>query len=293
LRGAQTAYLDNVLSSIRAASWEGAAADAALRQMTPLGRRIQVASTQADSVASLLGAGAQELRGAQKQLNDAIDDADGIHLRVGDDGSLALPEMSAADRRDPESIRYWGLLRQQAEQIATRFQTALRIAEDSDRRLSEELAKLGADGDYATALAVAHSDVAALGNAGTARVAGLLGRVNLGDLRDQDLSALKAVDLDERPERRFHVLRAHGTKVRRQLRRVGQSRRLELLGFVQPKDNDATSRVGDRRQALAQRLGQPALGLLHLDIVDVRTNGAKIVDDLRELRLEYLISLSL
>jgi hypothetical protein len=106
-----------------------------------LGQRIQVASTQADSVASVLGAGARELRGAQKQLNDAIGDADGIHLRVGDDGSLSLPEMSAADWRDPESIRYWGLLRRRAEQIATRFQTALRNAEDSDRRLSEGLAK--------------------------------------------------------------------------------------------------------------------------------------------------------
>lgn len=51
LRGAQTAYMDNVLSNIRAARWEGAAADAAVRQMTPLGQRIQVASTQADSVA--------------------------------------------------------------------------------------------------------------------------------------------------------------------------------------------------------------------------------------------------
>ncbi|HEX6467848.1 MAG TPA: hypothetical protein VF069_02035 [Streptosporangiaceae bacterium] len=153
LAEAQVAYRDDVLGSVRAASWEGAAADAAVRQMTPLGQRVQVASTQAGSVASVLDAGARELRAAQKELTDAIRDADGIHLRVGDDGSLTLPEMSPADRRDPESIRYWASLRQQAEQIEARFQAAMRNAEESDRRLSEELTNLGADGDYATALA--------------------------------------------------------------------------------------------------------------------------------------------
>ena len=159
LQGAEISYRDRVIGTVQGAGWQGKAASAATSEMGPLQSKVHIAAGEAGSISGLLEGGVRDLTEAQQRLKAAIRDAVGSHLRVADDGSLTLPQMSAADRRDPESQRYWSELRTQAQNISDRFKEALRLATEADDRLSHALAGLGKDsldgkGDLATKLAM-------------------------------------------------------------------------------------------------------------------------------------------
>jgi hypothetical protein len=153
LQGADTSYRDRVTGTVQGAGWQGEAAGAAMSEMGPLQSKVHIAAGEAGSISGLLEGGVRDLTEAQQRLKAAIRDAVGSHLRVADDGSLTLPQLSAADRRDPESQRYWHELHTRAQNISDRFKEALRLATEADDRLSHALAGLG-KGDLATKLAM-------------------------------------------------------------------------------------------------------------------------------------------
>jgi PPE-repeat protein len=136
LKNAAKDYDTGVVARVDGAGWQGPAADAARKEVAVPATRLKSAAAQAGSVAGFMKAGYEELRSAKQRLEDAIADASALRLRVGDDGSLRLPEPSPKEARDPDFITESKQLRQKADAIHDRFEEALRLATTADERLA-------------------------------------------------------------------------------------------------------------------------------------------------------------
>ncbi|WP_157996005.1 hypothetical protein [Thermomonospora amylolytica] len=145
LRKSSESYNRAIVGGVRDSGWQGLAATAATEEIRREHERLQRAVMIAFSVHNSLSRAANEFKEYQDDLRSAINDAGANNLRVGDDGSLTLPEMTRADRHDAESQRLWSSLRERASQISTAFKRAVDGANATDRRLTMELGLLASD----------------------------------------------------------------------------------------------------------------------------------------------------
>jgi hypothetical protein len=143
LEQAEDVYRTRLLTPLRDSGWQGAGAEAALKELVPAQDEIRVATTEAASIAAVVDAAHTKFTAAQDKLKSAIAEASGAGLKVGDDGSLRLPELTGADQRDLD-YRQWRV-RMQGEMGAfrQRFEEAVQEATAADAQIAAALAKLG------------------------------------------------------------------------------------------------------------------------------------------------------
>ena len=143
LEQAEDVYRTRLLTPLRDSGWQGAGAEAALKELVPAQDEIRVATTEAASIATVIDAAHTKFTAAQNTLKSAIAEASGAGLTVGDDGSLRLPELTGADQRDLD-YRQWRV-RMQGELGAfrQRFDEAVPEATAADAQIAAALAKLG------------------------------------------------------------------------------------------------------------------------------------------------------
>lgn len=142
LRGSAELYGFDVLGGVGRSGWKGRAAETAKNEMTPELERLKRAAFTAFTVYNALSVARKEFSRAQRELCDAVDEAHSLHIRVGDDGSLTPPPLSAADRHDPESLRAWNATRQR---LSERMRTAIDKATKADEQLAAVLPELFAE----------------------------------------------------------------------------------------------------------------------------------------------------
>ncbi|GGK19299.1 hypothetical protein GCM10011583_58930 [Streptomyces camponoticapitis] len=154
--------IDKQLLAGLTASQEGEAARAAVGRLRALGRNFQYIYTECGLVRTTLNSLAQDLRGPQRQLKDALDEAVGLGLAVQLDGSVSYPA-AGEDPFTKEKLRggtasghaYLGSaspagftspnpLAAKAQGIADRIARALGQAAEIDARYTETLRKLTA-----------------------------------------------------------------------------------------------------------------------------------------------------
>ncbi|MFF1418849.1 alpha/beta hydrolase [Streptomyces sp. NPDC058280] len=83
--------IDKQLLAGLAASQEGEAAEAAVTRLRELSRNFQYVYTECGLVRTTLNSFAFELRGTQRKLVDALDDAEVLKFTVHEDGSVSFP----------------------------------------------------------------------------------------------------------------------------------------------------------------------------------------------------------
>ncbi|WP_242884959.1 hypothetical protein [Actinomadura litoris] len=142
LQGSAELWANDVVGGIDRSGWKGVASQAAANEITPEGHRLKAATFTAFSIYNTLAQAEQELRRAQKDLHDAESEAHSLRIRVGDDGSLTMPSLAAADRNDPESRKAWNVT---LRRLSDAMRKALDDATRADRRLADALPKLFAE----------------------------------------------------------------------------------------------------------------------------------------------------
>ena len=136
----EESYDSGVIANIKATRWEGKAATAAATELQKNKKKLSLISAEAGSVGGVLSGAVQDFLAAQRYLNDSLAIADKLQVHVDVDGNVTTPPMSAADRHDPDSIAYWGKLRNAASAIEGRFWKARNLAKEADERLRTALA---------------------------------------------------------------------------------------------------------------------------------------------------------
>ncbi|MFI2289926.1 alpha/beta hydrolase [Streptomyces niveus] len=96
--------IDRQLLAGLTATQEGEAARAAVGRLRALGRNLSYIYTECGLVRTTLNSLAQDLRGTQRQLRDALDEAAGLKLTVRADGSVSYPE-AGEDPLTKEKLR--------------------------------------------------------------------------------------------------------------------------------------------------------------------------------------------
>lgn len=96
--------IDRQLLAGLTATQEGEAARAAAVRLRALGRNLSYIYTECGLVRTTLNSLAQDLRGTQRQLRDALDEAAGLKLTVRADGSVSYPE-AGEDPLTKEKLR--------------------------------------------------------------------------------------------------------------------------------------------------------------------------------------------
>lgn len=96
--------IDRQLLAGLTATQEGEAARAAVGRLRALGRNLSYIYTECGLVRTTLNRLAQDLRGTQRQLRDALDEAAGLKLTVLADGSVSYPE-AGEDPLTKEKLR--------------------------------------------------------------------------------------------------------------------------------------------------------------------------------------------
>ena len=145
LESAEDDYRDKLLKPLRDSRWRGKAASAALRTLIPFTQYFRVSATEASAIASVLHFGHRQFAAAQRKLKGAIEEASGLRLSVGEDGSVRLPPMDPSSAKNPESVKYWDRLKFQAGQIHGQLAAAVKEATEADQRISQALGRLGAE----------------------------------------------------------------------------------------------------------------------------------------------------
>jgi hypothetical protein len=146
VRGLETAedvYRTRLLTPLRESGWQGAAAEAALKDLMPAQEKIRVATTEASSIATTIDAAHTKFTAAQEKLKSALAEASGAGLRVGADGSLRLPELTAADQRDLDHRQWRVRMQGEMSRLQQHFHEAVREATAADAEIAAALAKLG------------------------------------------------------------------------------------------------------------------------------------------------------
>lgn len=142
LQGSAQVYETDVVRGIDRSGWKGVASQVAKGEITPEAQRLKRAAFSAFSIYNTLAQAEHELRQAQKDLQNAVNEAHSLHIRVGDDGSLTMPPLVGADRNDPESRRQWNATLQR---LSGAMRTAVDNATKTDQKLAAELPKLFAE----------------------------------------------------------------------------------------------------------------------------------------------------
>ncbi|MGW8667599.1 alpha/beta hydrolase [Streptomyces niveus] len=96
--------IDRQLLAGLTATQEGEAARAAVGRLRALGRNLSYIYTECGLVRTTLNSLAQDLRGTQRQLRDALDEAAGLKLTVRADGSVSYPD-AGEDPLTKEKLR--------------------------------------------------------------------------------------------------------------------------------------------------------------------------------------------
>ncbi|MFC8079424.1 alpha/beta hydrolase [Streptomyces sp. NPDC057307] len=154
--------IDKQLLAGLTASQEGEAARAAVGRLRALGRNFQYIYTECGLVRTTLNSLAQDLRGSQRQLRDALEEAAGLKFTVQADGSVSYPE-AGEDPLTKEKLRGGTAtghaylrsappqgftspnpLAAKAQAIADRIARALSEAAEVDARYARTLRKLTA-----------------------------------------------------------------------------------------------------------------------------------------------------
>jgi len=115
-------------------------------------------------------------------------------------------------------------------------------------------------------------------------------RRELGNCRDDDLSALEVLDLDVGPDRWLERVAAQRREVVTDLRRVETGSGLEPDALVQAQEQDTAPVVAEGGQRLACALGEATAGRLGLDRRQVRGTPPQQPDQGRKVRVEQLSS---
>ncbi|WTK95769.1 alpha/beta hydrolase family protein [Streptomyces sp. NBC_01508] len=152
--------IDKQLLAGLTASQEGEAARAAAGRLRALGRNFQYIYTECGLVRTALNSLAQELRGTQRRLWDALEEAAALKFTVGTDGSVSYPEAGENPvtekklRGGTASGHAYPLtapsseftspnpLAPKAQDIADRIARALSDAAETDARYTRTLRKL-------------------------------------------------------------------------------------------------------------------------------------------------------
>ncbi|MGW3660145.1 alpha/beta hydrolase [Streptomyces sp. NPDC005151] len=142
---------------------QGEAADAAVGRLRQLSRNFQYVYTECGLLRTTLNSMAHEIRGQQRALQEALDDAEALKFTVHPDGSVAYPEAgeglidgkpmpggTATGGGVPGLLPPSGLVAPnpnvaKAQDIADRVVKALRTAADIDWRYTRILRKLKAE----------------------------------------------------------------------------------------------------------------------------------------------------
>ncbi|MFD3923137.1 alpha/beta hydrolase [Streptomyces sp. NPDC058595] len=152
--------IDKQLLAGLTATQEGEAARAAAGRLRALGKNFQYIYTECGLVRTTLNSLAQDLRGSQRRLRDALDEAAGLRLTVRTDGSVSYPEAgedpltkeklrggTASGHAYPLTAPTSGFtspnpLAAKAQDIADRIARALSDAAETDARYTRTLRKL-------------------------------------------------------------------------------------------------------------------------------------------------------
>lgn len=155
--------VDKQLLAGLTAAQEGEAARAAVGRLKALGRNFSYIYSECGLVRTTLNSLAQDLRGSQRQLRDALDEAAGLRLTVRTDGSVRYPEAgedpltkeklrggTASGHAYPLTAARSGFtspnpLAAKAQDIADRIARALSDATETDARYTRTLRKLIAE----------------------------------------------------------------------------------------------------------------------------------------------------
>jgi hypothetical protein len=138
LETAEDAYRYKLLKPLGDSRWQGRDSAAAYAKLLPVTQQIRVSATEASAIASVLHSGHGRFKAAQDKLKHAIAAAEGMHLKVGDDGSLTPPE------RLPQGYLDLDHYRLEMGKIHSRFQAVVNEATQADGQISETLAQLDA-----------------------------------------------------------------------------------------------------------------------------------------------------
>ncbi|MCI3226800.1 alpha/beta hydrolase [Streptomyces sp. NP-1717] len=152
--------IDKQLLAGLTATQEGEAARAAVGRLRALGKNFQYIYTECGLVRTTLNSLAQDLRGSQRRLRDALDEAAGLRFTVRTDGSVSYPEAgedpltkeklrggTASGHAYPLTAPTSGFtspnpLAAKAQDIADRIARALSDAAETDARYTRTLRKL-------------------------------------------------------------------------------------------------------------------------------------------------------
>ncbi|MFE4608056.1 alpha/beta hydrolase [Streptomyces niveus] len=153
--------IDRQLLAGLTATQEGEAARAAVGRLRALGRNLAYIYTECGLVRTTLNSLAQDLRGTQRQLRDALDEAAGLKLTVRADGSVSYPDAGedpltkeklrggtasghAYLRSAPPGFTSPNPLAAKAQAVADRIARALSEAAEIDARYAGTLRRLTA-----------------------------------------------------------------------------------------------------------------------------------------------------
>ncbi|MEV8400442.1 alpha/beta hydrolase [Streptomyces niveus] len=153
--------IDRQLLAGLTATQEGEAARAAVGRLRALGRNLSYIYTECGLVRTTLNSLAQDLRGTQRQLRDALDEAAGLKLTVRADGSVSYPDAGedpltkeklrggtasghAYLRSAPPGFTSPNPLAAKAQAVADRIARALSEAAEIDARYAGTLRRLTA-----------------------------------------------------------------------------------------------------------------------------------------------------
>ncbi|MFC9326281.1 WXG100 family type VII secretion target [Kitasatospora sp. NPDC057015] len=124
--------------------WQGPAASAANGSVGRTSRKLDDTTTGLAPMSRLLNQGAADIRAAQNDLRQTLDEATAAGLVVGEDGSVSWEATQTAYTDEATAARTDAEHKKQAEQTSARINHILERAADTDRALTGQLDAAGA-----------------------------------------------------------------------------------------------------------------------------------------------------
>ncbi|MFD0257353.1 WXG100 family type VII secretion target [Kitasatospora indigofera] len=119
--------------------WQGPAATAANGSIGRTGKKLDDTTTGLAPMSKLLNQGAADIRAAQVNLQQTVDEATAAGLVVGDDGSVSWEATPTAYTDEATAARQDADLKQRAERTSATIGRILEQAADTDRALTGQL----------------------------------------------------------------------------------------------------------------------------------------------------------
>ncbi|MCX5212684.1 WXG100 family type VII secretion target [Kitasatospora sp. NBC_00240] len=139
LQADQREWRDGTADPVAHSGWQGPAASAANGSVGRTGKKLDDTTTGLAPMSKLLNQGAVDIRAAQNDLRQTIDEATANGLRVGDDGSVSWEATPTAYTDEATAARADADLKQRAEQTSARIGHIVERAADTDQALSARL----------------------------------------------------------------------------------------------------------------------------------------------------------